>query len=98
MKKIIFLSLLLLTMGFQNSHAEGWNTYSKNNIKSACIKKAYQNPPASITSKDLGCGCFVDTISKQLSFEDLRKRGDHSKYIDYVIEDTNKKCSSNYQF
>jgi hypothetical protein len=75
-----------------------WNEFNRQNIFNECVKKSTQSPPAAIKSKDYGCSCFVNTVSNNVSFEDIRKRGEHSKYIDYAVDEANAKCSSNYTF
>ena len=68
-----------------------------NNIYNSCIQKSKATMRANPKNPDYGCGCFVETISQNTAFEDLRTARAHTKYLDYLIKNANKTCSSNYK-
>ena len=96
MKKLILLAFI--SIATSATAAEGWTQYKMNNILRACYEKSKNSPPATVKSQDYGCGCFVKKVSQNVTFEDLRGKKEHSKYIDYLIEEANSQCGSNYSF
>lgn len=89
MKNIIFGFAVILVAGTINAKA-AWNSYNQRNIFNECVKKT-EHKLAQQT-----CECFVKNVSKTVDYEDLRKRGEHSKLVEYTVDSANKSCGSNF--